>query len=305
MPKIVVTNNKDLTDEQKQRLNNLGEVAYFDTLPKNADEYLERTQGADIICSGIAGLKDAYPKLHDVYVTVSFVGVAFADLDVLTKNKVIISNAPGANRYAVSEWIIGMMITLARQLNNFLNATESLRKNGSLPPILEGLAEMNVTILGKGNIGTRVGEVATSLGMQVHFFSRGDDLHGSVKDADFVVDTLSSNPSTEGLLGADFFAAMKKGAYFVTVTGPSIIDEDAMIKALDKGHLAGVATDCGKILVGDTEDPYYQKFLNHPKVLVTPHISYNTKLSMKTGNDIMISNVEAYINGNPQNVVNK
>jgi phosphoglycerate dehydrogenase-like enzyme len=72
---------------------------------------------------------------------------------------------------------------------------------------------------------------------------------------------------------------------------------------LNSEQLAGAAMDCAGILVGDTDNPYYKKFLDHPKVVVTPHVSYNTHLSMETGADIMIDNVEAYINGKPQNLV--
>ncbi len=304
-PKIVVTNDQKMSETQTARLNSLGEVTYYHELPSSAEEYLGRVKGADIICSGTAGLKDAYDQLSDVYITVAFVSVAFLDLDVLKKNNVIVSTAPGANKYAVSEWIIGMMIHMTRGFAMFINRKESLRKDGNLPPILEGLAGKNLTVLGKGNIGSRVGEVAEALGMKVRYFTRETDLHNSVKDADFVVDTLSSNPSSQGLLNANFFNAMKTGSYFVTVTAQGIVDEDALLAALDNETLAGAATDCGKILVGDTDDPSYQKFLNHPKAFVTPHISYNTQLSMKTGVDIMIDNVEAYINGTPQNVASK
>jgi len=303
MVKIVVTNNQDLSDDQVKRLNSLGDVTYYDTLPASAEDYMSRVAGADIICSGTAGLKDAYTLLKNVYVTVSFVSVAFVDVEVMKKNNVTISNAPGANRYAVSEWIIGMMIMLARKFELFLNQEQTFRTDGALPPLTSGLAEQSVTIIGTGNIGTRVGEVAAALGMHVTFFKRGDDLQASVKHADFVVDTLSSNDTTQGLLDGDFFAAMKEGSHFVTVSGSSVVDIDALLNVLDQGHIAGAASDCGKILVGDTEDPYYVKLLNHEKVLVTPHIAYNTALSMKTGNDIMISNVEAWINGSPQNIV--
>jgi len=302
MPKIVVTNHQDFTEEQKQRLSSLGEVTYHETLP-TGEEYLQRVENADIVCSGTAGLQDVYSQLKDIYITVGFVSVAFVNLNVLKQNNVKISNAPGANRYAVSEWIVGMMIMMSRKLDMFLNHKESLRKDGKLPPLTPGLAEKTVIILGKGQIGSRVGEIAVSLGMTVNYLKRGDDLYDSVKDADYVVNTLSSNSTTKGLLNSKFFDAMKKDSRFVDVTRSEIVDNDAMIKALDEGKLAGVATDCGGILVGDTDDPLYKKLLNHPKVYVTPHISYNTPLSMKIGNDIMIDNVEAWIKGKPQNVV--
>jgi phosphoglycerate dehydrogenase-like enzyme len=140
MTKIVVTNNQSFSVEQRQRLERLGDVTYFDSLPETAGEYMKRVNGADIICSGTAGLKDAYPQLHDVYVTVGFVNVTFIDLALLKKNNVTISNAPGANRHAVSEWIVGMMINMIRNMPRFLNTTEKFRESGSLPPLTRGLA---------------------------------------------------------------------------------------------------------------------------------------------------------------------
>lgn len=303
MPKIVVTNDQDFTVEQKARLDNLGDVTYYDPLPKNAEEYLERVKGADIICSGTAGLKDAYAQLKNVYVTVGFVSVAFVDLAVLKKNSVTISNAPGSNRHAVSEWIMFMILLLMRDFADSLNREETYRKNDALPPRTLGLAGNKITILGHGNIGKRVGELTEAFEMEVIYFKRGDNLAHAVKDADVVADTLSTNPSTKNLLNADFFKAMKQGSYFVTVTGREIVDYDALLQALDEGRLAGAATDCGDILVGDADDPFYQKLLKHPRMFVTPHISYNSEKARELGADIMIDNVEAWIKGKPQNIV--
>ena len=303
MAKIVVTNNQDFTSEQRQRLERLGDVTYYDSVPKDANEYLERIKGADVICSGTAGLKDAYTELSNVYVTVSFVSVAFVDLAVLKQHGVTLSNAPGANRHAVSEWIMAMTTLLMRNLYPAIHRHETYRQNGALPPITPGLAGKNMTILGHGNIGKRTGEVAKAYGMQVKFFKRGDDLAQAVEDADVVVDALSSNPTTHNLLDVDFFRSMKAGSCFVTVTRSEIVDQDAMLRAVDSGHLRGAASDCGGALVGDTEDPLYRKLLDHPNILVTPHISYNSEETQRVGNDIMIDNVEAWLKGKPQNVL--
>lgn len=300
--KIVVTNNQYFNPAQKKRLEGLGEVTYFDKLPSGS-EYLQRVKDADIICSGTAGLQDVYNQLKDVYITVGFVSVAFVDTAVMKKNGVTISNAPGANRHAVSEWIMWAMLTMLRQLDTALNREESYRKEGNLPPLTESLAGKNLVILGAGKVGTQVGKLAEAFEMKVSYFKRGDDLHKAVKGADVVVDTLSSNSSTQGMLDKDFFKAIKKGCYYITVTRAEITDQEAMLAALDNGTLAGVATDCGGVLVGDTEDSLYQKMLAHPKVLATPHISWSAGKSLEVGSDIMIDNVEAFINGKPQNVV--
>lgn len=242
--KIVVTNNQSFTDEQRERLNALGDVTFYDYLPQTAEEYLERIKGADIVCSGTAGLQDAYPQVKNVYITVGFVSVAFVDLDVLRKNNVILSNAPGVNRHAVSEWVMYMVLGLMRSFPKFVNSEEKFRKDGNLPPLTMGLASNKMTILGQGNIARQVAKLAKSFDMGVNHFKRGDDLNDSVKDADIVVNALSSNFSTAKLLGKSFFEAMKKGSYFVDVTRAEIVDEDAMLEVLDSGHLAGIASDC-------------------------------------------------------------
>lgn len=303
MPKIVVTNDQQFTEEQKKRLESLGDVTYFEKYPKDGAEYLERVKDADIICSGTAGLQEAYAELKDVYVTVGFVSVAFVDTEVMRKNSVTISNAPGANRHAVSEWILWAMLNLLRQFHTTLNRTESYRTGGNLPPLTESLADKNLVILGAGNVGRQVGKLAEAFEMKVSYFKRGDNLLASVKNADVIVDTLSSNPDTQQVLNKEFFSSLKNGSYFVSVTRAEIADQDAMLQALDDGILAGVATDCGGILVGDTEDPLYKKLIAHPKVIATPHISWSAGKSLQTGNDIMIDNVEAFINGKPQNIV--
>lgn len=300
---IVVTNNQDFSAEQKRRLDGLGDVTYYDSLPKNKEEYLKRIDGADIVCSGAAGLGMAYQEVKDKYVTVSFVSTAFVDVDVLRCNNVQLSNAPGANRHAVTEWVIFVMLLLQRQFINALNRVETYRNDGGLPPLTQGLADRSIVVLGQGNVGRQVGKLAEAFGMKVQYFKRGDNLLDSVKGADVIVDTLSSNESTYKLLGKDFFSGLKSGSNFISITRSEILDEDAMIEALDNGTLAGAALDCGDILVGDTEDSYYKKLLSHPKIFVTPHISYSSEMSAKVGNDIMIDNVEAWIAGKPQNLV--
>ena len=305
MHKIVVTNNQNLSTDQKHRLNSLGDVTYFDSLPQSREEYLKRVEGADIICSGTAGLQDAFAELKDVYVTVAFVSVAFVDLETLSKNNVVLSNAPGANQHAVSEWIIAMMILLMRNLNDSINRDETYRVDGALPPTTSGLAGKNLTILGNGNIGKRVSKLAEAFDMKVRMFQRGDNLYEAAQGADVVVDALSANKSSKGLLNEAFFEAMKDGSRFVTITRSEITDTDALLSALDSGKLAGAASDCGGILVGDTEDELYSLLRQHPKVIATPHISYNSEMSRKRGADIMIDNIEAYINGNPQNIVTR
>lgn len=299
--KIAVTQPMEFYADQKERIQSLGEVTFYDELAKSPEEWLERCENADIICTGKFGLREKWQELHDVFVSLPFVGASFIDPKVAKKNGVIFSRSPGCNRHAVSEWIVGMMITMFRELDEYLRIKEL--PEHKLPKPTVGLAYKKLAVLGKGNVGSRVGKACEALDMKVTYFERGDSLLDKVKDADVVVDALSSNPSTENLLNTEFFGGIKKGAYFISVTGESIVDIDAMLKALDSGRLRAAAHDSGGIQMGDTKDAFYQRLLAHPKVYVTPHISYNTDVTHRISNDMMIDNVEAYLKSKPQNLV--
>jgi phosphoglycerate dehydrogenase-like enzyme len=229
------------------------------------------------------------------------VGVSsFVDPAVVKTNNLIICNSPGCNRHAVSEWIIFMILTIERQLYKYINTNKKV--NIPLPYWAVGLAGKNITILGQGSVGKRVGEVCKALEMNVIFFKRGDNLLQSIKNADVVVDALSANPSSKGLLNKKFFNSVKKGSVFISVTVDGIEDFDAMISALDEGLLAYVAHDVMNAPLGDVTNPIYDRLRKHPKVCATPHISSFSDVTTKIGNDMMIDNIEAWSKGKPINV---
>lgn len=301
MPKIVVVQPLELSSEQKSRLEKLGEVTYHDTVLQSPEEWLQRCQGFDIICTGRNGLREKWQELRNVFVSAPFVNVMWADPEVLKAHNVTLANAPGCNRHAVSEWVMAMLLLMARQFDKSLRVTEYPLELVRTPTM--SLAYKNITILGKGNTGTRVGEIAAAFEMNVTYFRRGDNLAESVKNADVVVDTLGTNSTTSGLLNKDFFAAMKDGALFLSITGEDIVDIDAMLAALDSGKLAYAAHDAGGSPVGDAHDPTYRKLLAHPKVYVTPHIAFNSDVERRISSDMMIENIEAYLAGKPIHVV--
>jgi phosphoglycerate dehydrogenase-like enzyme len=300
MKKIVVTQDLGLNKEERERLNNLGEVKYYEDLPKTPEAWLERCKGADIICSGKFGLKLKYKELENTFLSLPFVVTDFLDRDILKERNIKVSNCPGCNKEAVSEWIIAMILNLLRDLPNWIN---KLHSESKIPKETKGLVKKNITILGKGNIGSKVGKICEALEMNVNYFTRNDNLIESIKEADVVVDTLDSNKTTEGLLNKEFFSSFKKGSYFITVTSSKIYNVEAMLEALDNDILSGIACDCGSIQVGDINDSFYIKLANHPKVLATPHIAYNTDVRDRKANKMMIDNIEAYLNDKPINLI--
>jgi glycerate dehydrogenase len=299
MPKIVVTQPMYMSPYHKERLGKLGDVTYYDEIAKTPEDWLTRCQGYDIICTSIFGIRDKWDELHNVFVSLPFVGAGFFDPAKLKDNDVTVANSPGCNRHAVAEWIIGMMLIMGRKLDTFLNIKEL--PEGSMTPTF-GFAGKNVTILGKGNIGGRVGAICEALEMHVTYFRRGDNLRTQVRDADVVIDTLSTNTETENLLNKEFFSWLKDGTMFITIAIDTVAIP-AMIAALDSGKLASVAHDAVNIQVYDTSHPNYQLLANHPKAYATPHVAFNTDVTRRIANDMMIDNVESWLKGKPKNLI--
>ncbi len=301
MPEIVVTQNLELYPDQIERLKSFGDVTFCHDLAKSSEEWLEQCQGADIICTGGFGLKQKIYEIKNSFFSLPFVNVSWIDKKKIKQNNVTVSYCPGCNKDAVSEWIIGMMLNLFRNLPKFINVKDLPK--GKIPDFTLGLTGKKVAILGKGNVGSRVGKICQAFDMNVVYFRRGDDLLNCVKDADIVINCLSSNPTTWGMLDKNFFNSLKRGSYFISPSDEKIYDVDALLDALNNGILSGIADDAGGVRAGDCYDPFYARLSNHPKVLATPHIAYQTDVTAKVANDMMIDNIEAWLKGRPINLL--
>jgi len=159
--------------------------------------------------------------------------------------------------------------------------------------------------VGHGTIGTEAGERCEAFGMVVDYFNRGDDLIAKAGQADIVVNALNCNPSSQNLLDADFFSKMKQGAYYVTFSRPYTYDIDGLIAAIEAGVVAGAAIDCDPEPLFDVSNDFYKKCMSNEKILVTPHVAGVTKQSAANGLEILVKNVEMYLNGTPQNILKK
>jgi phosphoglycerate dehydrogenase-like enzyme len=235
MTRIVIPELITGTALIQERLSKLGELKVYNDRP-DPETWLERCRQADVICCGKGNLRLKVNELKDVFVSVPFVGVGWIDKDIMKKNNVTISYSPGCNKEAVSEWIVSMLINLVRRFPEQINRKEAYDK---LPIIGMGLKGRKVTILGSGNVGRYTGDVLEKFEMKVRYFKRGDDLKESVRDADVVINTLSTNPSTTGILDKEFFRSLKKGSFFISVTDAQQCNDDDVLEALNKGILAG------------------------------------------------------------------
>jgi glycerate dehydrogenase len=284
-------------------LRSLGEVTYYDTVSKDAAEWLERVKDANVIYSNIHGLDEGWQSLRDTFVTVPFVGVGFLDPQTLKRHNVVVSRSPGCNQVAVSEWIIGMMLNYSRRLPEFIKVTHF---NEPTPFYTTSLAGKSACVMGgKGHIGVRVYQVLEALGMNVQSYTRGDDLTNKIKDADFVVDCLSLNPSTLNFYNEAFFEKAKTGVVFVTVSSNKLKDTSTLLKLLDNGKIAHYITDNAQAMLFDANDTDYQALLGNSKATVTPHVAAYSDNTRDTASAMCIENIRAYLAGRPMNIVSE
>ncbi len=234
------------------------------------------------------------------------VGVDNIDLEAAKSRGITVVNAPQAVTVAVAELTLGLMLSLARHIPT---ADASMRRAEWRKSELKGseLFEKTLGIVGVGRIGAAIAERARAFGMKVLGYdalvpdeelrNRGaepTDFDALLGSSDYVSLHLPLNEDTRGLFGSEALGKMKPGARLVSVARGGIVDEQALLAALETGHLAGAALD-----VFSQEPPGESALLAHPNMVSTPHIGASTaEAQAKTGWDIA-SEVLAALNGEP------
>src|SRR5690606_4300916 len=211
-------------------------------------------------------------------------GLDTIDVSAAVDRGIEVINAPDANTLAVAELTVGLLVALAR---NITRGDAALKEGRWIKKELmgTGLAGKTLGIIGFGRIGQAVAARARAFGMRIitnqHrptpelYLEAGvepGDLYDLLAEADFVTLHVPARPETEKLIGAAELAAMKPTAYLVNTSRGSVIDEEALLRALDEGTIAGAALD---VFV---EEPASDNPLaRHPKVIATPHIGASTE----------------------------
>jgi D-3-phosphoglycerate dehydrogenase len=198
------------------------------------------------------------------------------DVAAASAQGVLVTRASAGFQSAVAEWIVAMAINLGRGL---MQHTAAYRR-GELPGATMGreLRGATVGIIGYGAIGQRLGELALAFGARLlvntpqpldpHERVSAAPLHTLLAQSDFVACLAPALPETHRLMNARAFAAMKPGAFFINASRGELVDEAALLAALDSGHLGGCALDVG-LAPDQTPSPALAR---HPRVLATPHI---------------------------------
>lgn len=212
-------------------------------------------------------------------------GYDSVDVQAAGRRGIPVLNTPGVNAYAVAELALGMMITLNRKvLGYWSNVQQGNWDRGAFASL--SLNHKTVGIVGGGNIGRRVAALVQALGAQVVYYDafrlppeREQELHMTyapleelLEQADLVSLHVPLLDSTRHIIGAEQLARMKPTACLVNTARGGLVDEEALLQALQEGRLAGAGLDC----VESENAPVTRELLTAPNVLVTPHIGGST-----------------------------
>jgi len=210
-------------------------------------------------------------------------GVDNIDLAAASAKHITVVNAPQSTTIAVAEHTIAMMVALAR---NLTQADASMKNGQWLKSQLMGSELYGKTfgLIGVGNIGTQVALRAAAFGMTVLGYDpylsdeqiqkRGAQpvsLTDLFARSDFISVHVPLNPETRNMLDGQAFSAMKRGVRIICTARGGVLDETALLQAIEAGQVAGAALD-----VFAVEPPGLTALVAHPKVIATPHIAAQT-----------------------------
>ena len=234
------------------------------------------------------------------------VGVDNINLEAAKNKGVTVVNSPLAATIAVAELTLGLMLSLVRDI---ARADAGMKEGNWLKKELRGteISGKTLGVIGFGRIGAAVAERARAFGMEVIAFDpllnaeeikkRGGkpvSLEDLLAGSDFISLHIPLTPDSKNMINADAFDKMKPGVRIICAARGGVIDEEALLNALNTGKVSGAALD-----VFSTEPPGKTGLTSHPKVVGTPHIGAETsEAQLRAALDIS-TEVIAALDGKP------
>ena len=235
------------------------------------------------------------------------VGVDHCDLPALKEHGITVTNTPDVLSDATAELAMLLMLGAARHAV----AGDRIVRTGAWdswsPAFMVGkqVTGARLGIIGMGRVGRAFATKARGFGMEVHYFNRSplsaDQAHGAVYHesvesllgvADFLSLNCPATPETIDLMNAERFALMPEGAVIVNTARGALIDEDALLGALDNGQIAAAGLDCFKVEPGG--NPAFSKYDN---IFMLPHIGSATRKTRDAMGFRALDNLDAFFAG--------
>ncbi|HZH97908.1 MAG TPA: NAD(P)-dependent oxidoreductase [Fimbriimonadaceae bacterium] len=262
-------------------------------------------------------------------------GFDHIDLDEAGKRGIVVSNVPAYGSNTVAEHTFALILALSRKVHKAY--LRSLQGEFHLHGLMgSDLAGKTLGVIGAGRIGQHVVRIGKGFGMNVLAFDPVADPHYAellgyrlvsfeelLEQSDVISVCCPLNDSTRHLLDREAFGKMKRGALLVNTARGAVVDSDALLWGLDEGIVEGAALD---VLEGEemlAEDALVSSLVSarssgkaeqlaenlvlmrHPNVIVTPHMAFYSKEALRRILETTVSNIRAYVQGEPANTVSK
>lgn len=318
--KIVVLDGYTLNpgDLSWDRLLILGEVVLYDRTP--IDKIIERSRGAEVLITNKTPLsEDIINSLTSVkYIGVLATGYNIVDTEAAKKRNIIVTNIPTYGTISVAQLTFALLLELCHHVQRHSDSVMNGKWAESVDfcfwdfPLIE-LSGKTLGIIGFGNIGNKVGDIATAFGMNIIGSSkphtdqshrknfRWVEINELLEQSDIVSIHCPLLPETKGLINAETLKRMKRSAFLLnTSRGPIVVDKD-LADALNNGIIAGAGIDVLSVEPPSKDNPLFKA----KNCIITPHIAWATKEARTRLIDIAVNNLSAFLNGKPVNVVNQ
>lgn len=317
--KIVILDARALNpgDLSYDCISQFGEVTQYQRT-ETEDETIARIGDSEIILVNKVPITEtvlaACPNIK--LICVQATGYNIVDTAACAKRGIPVTNVPTYGTAAVAQFTMALILEMCHRIglhNHSVHQGDWMKAETFcywLTPQME-LAGKTIGIIGFGRIGQAVGKLAKAFGMKVIAYNRSQSEEGR-KIAEYVdLDTLFAQSDivslhcpqtaqTEKLINAVTIAKMKDGAMLVNTARGGLVDEDALVEALQSGKLRYAAVDVVSQEPMKEDNP----LLKTRKCIITPHIAWAPVESRQRLLDTVVENIRAFLNGSPQNVVN-
>lgn len=286
-----------------------------------AEEILRRIDGFPIVVTNKVPLDRSTLNATEArslrFIAEAATGTDNIDLAAARERGISVANVPGYAAQSVAQFTIALILELATQSGAYIDVVrcghweESPIYTRLDFPMIE-LAGKKLGIIGYGNIGRRVADMARALGMEILLSMRpgsSESQAGRVPvdqllaEADFVSLHCPLTPATKGLIDARALALMKPGAFLVNTARGALIDEAALVAALKEKKLAGAALD---VISGEpppADHPIVRAAKELENLIVTPHCAWSARESRDRLLTEVAENIRAFTNGQERNRV--
>ncbi|MBO0846398.1 MAG: NAD(P)-binding domain-containing protein [Nocardioides sp.] len=289
----------------------------------SAEDLVERIAGYDVLVVRSTKVRRAVFEAADRLVLVirAGAGTNTIDTDAAAERGVFVSNVPGRNAAAVAELTMGLLLAVDRRIADNVADVRRGRWDKKTYGKAEGLLGSTMGILGLGSIGFLVAERAAAFGIRVQSVAKegrsaatvaraeelGITMCGSLEELVDTSDIISlhvpASPDTKHLVDKTFLSRMKDGAILLNTSRGDVVDEAALLSALDEGRVrAGL--DVFDSEPGSGQAEWDSPLAKHPAVVATHHIGASTAQAQRAIAEGVTEIVDAFMTGEARNCVN-